>query len=288
MEPSNTKPIEDKTIEDLSDLLQLFQNTQEERDPFLVFRGQTSSFSRARGEQLVPSIFRHESYDSPDIEKEIYTDFYNRIRLHASSNLDISNAWELLCYAQHIGVPTRLLDWTINPLIAAYFAVEDGYSTNQRRLEKGRIFILNVSSYSERNQQDNNRIGYRGVDLQKLPTKPFLTYLGGQLPENAEFNENLSAIQIIQPPIVDARIQAQAALFSVNLDDERPHDALLNEHLARYTIPAAYKGKIKTQLYRMGIHAGSIYPDINGLGRFLTDRRDREHWVKANRTPRLF
>jgi FRG domain len=74
---------------------------------------------------LLPSLYRHERLKAPDeladLERQLMTRFRQRsIPYHSRS---LTDDWDTLFFMQHYGVPTRLLDWTENPLIALHFAL---------------------------------------------------------------------------------------------------------------------------------------------------------------------
>jgi len=89
-----------------------------------IFRGE-----RQQGWRLIPKIGRLEYHNEVrgytfEAEKWIFNQFKRKARAHLTLGVEPVTEWEWLALAQHHGLPTRMLDWTHSPLVAAYFAVE--------------------------------------------------------------------------------------------------------------------------------------------------------------------
>ncbi len=86
----------------------------------MLFRGVSKS-----SYELEPSIARVPATNKTarlEFESEVFNEF--KIRAHPYIKREPANDLEWLFLAQHYGIPTRLLDWTSNPLVALYFAIE--------------------------------------------------------------------------------------------------------------------------------------------------------------------
>lgn len=109
-----------KHLKDILDLLDKWKGKS------TIFRGVTS-----QEYQLVPSVGRCPIRPEDDlnyIEKRLFSFFKDKALPHLQ--FIPRDDWEWLAVAQHYGLPTRLLDWTSNPFVAAYFAVEKENNTD--------------------------------------------------------------------------------------------------------------------------------------------------------------
>jgi len=88
-----------------------------------IFRGVSD-----KKHQLIPVIGRLQKFAKHSLprlateERALLKKFRLEGARYVNGNLD---TWEWLVLARHHGLPTRLLDWTRNPLVSLYFAVVD-------------------------------------------------------------------------------------------------------------------------------------------------------------------
>lgn len=101
---------------------------------------------------LLPSIFR-----KGDPSLSIYTNQANIIKRAYFSTLYISDIWNLpieqrMAYLQHYGMPTNLLDFSIDPLTALHFAITPDVVADQQKIKDGTfqpvVYILDPMLYS--------------------------------------------------------------------------------------------------------------------------------------------
>jgi hypothetical protein len=157
-------------------------------------------------------------------------------RAIAYLNKENYSDWELLAIAQHSGLPTRLLDWSINPLVAAFFAVIDNFDTN------GALFLYN----------SGHRIKHESV-------QPF------------EYDESNKKIGIYQPSASSTRIINQLGYFTIH---NKPSLAL-NDHtkdgeLTKFIINKNIKKEIMYMVHQYGINYLTLFPDLDGLSKHLS------------------
>ena len=189
------------------------------------FRGQSDE-----SWELIPKCGR----PGCKINDEILFKQWKRRAVHYLDKKNYSE-WELLSIAQHNGLPTRLLDWSQNPLIALFFACFENYDLD------GALFILKSRSNTVNEEEEKNPFSLEGE------------------------------IQIYQPSTSTNRIANQLGYFTIH---KYPNVAMTKKNyipfLEKYIIPSEMKEEIIFMLNQFGVNFLSIYPDLEGLAKHLS------------------
>jgi hypothetical protein len=210
----------------------------EHKPQIRIFRGQTKDW------KLLPRLFRHREDVRIDVlrnlESWLLEQFRNSPYLLPSLP---EKEFDRISLAQHYGLDTRLLDWSRNPLMGLFFAV------NCRQPEAPTVYLYDATL-----EQINEATNLRHINSR--PDFP---------------------VTVIYEPIAHSqRVMAQAGMHTVHsLREERirPMEELADDsgRIVKIPVDPSQAGNIRSELRQMGIRSATVYGDLGAVCKELLD-----------------
>ena len=167
--------------------------------------------------------------------------------------------------AQHYGLPTRLLDWSYSPLVAAHFATEDTDAYDR----DGAIWCIDATEVKHRlPKRLRKRLEEANCNIFSL----------GLLEEEVRDFAEMQALSpepyalFFEPASMLDRIANQYALFSVVSDPGVLLSDILEQQEIDYykiIIPREVKLEIRDKLDYINISERMLYPGLDGICRWI-------------------
>lgn len=188
--------------------------------------------------------------DSPKFRK--YVDYFEVVRLLTIDQEGWPSElhYPFLALAQHHGIPTRLLDWSRSPFVAAYFSASQAIGLNVRPTH------LAVWIYDAQN------IGNlaRKFDVVRVP---------GSTSINLAAQKGLFLLAKSQ--------QTNGGYQSGSPEKEETFDQYLdmvaNQTLYKITLSADLAGELLIRCSKFGVSAATLYPGFDGAAKAALEYR---------------
>jgi hypothetical protein len=151
----------------------------------------------------------------------------------------VRNDQKLWALGQHNGLPTRLLDWTTSPYVAAFFAFQDWVSRLPEEFSHVAIWALHL--------------------------------------ENPVWSKEMG-VEIVTPPALEnIRLRNQSGKFTLSRTpfatlEEYAEKSATDLALTKVVLPAAEAFQALPDLDSMGINNYHLFPDFTGLAAMATMR----------------
>jgi hypothetical protein len=205
----------------------------------------------------------------PEQEDRIVRIFKRKAHQFLEKPPDTDDDFQWMALMQHHGAPTRLIDFTWSPYVAAFFALE-------RTLADGVVWAMNPAGV------DSSRAA-KPVRIDPRVRGNFRRHF---LKGNRHF------IWMGEPHTMNRRLIAQSGTFAVPGVLDVPVEEILSDRdqeniLAKLVLTNAVREVGMRELYRMNITYATLFPDLDGLARSLAYELEF-HWAYSPRTMERF
>lgn len=197
-----------------------------------------------------------------DVEKPLLRSF---TKYATPGALASDTLWFRLASAQHHGLPTRLLDWSVSPRVALHFATAE----LQHYGHDAAIWCVDVDAARKvlpARLQDMLRNEWAflfSIEMLEI----FRT-----LEDFDKQGRTESFVLFFEPPSLDARIINQGAIMSVMPGAAMDLTAFLQQHpglCQRVIIPNHLKWEVRDKLDQDNVTERLLFPGLDGLSDWL-------------------
>ncbi len=213
--------------------------------------------------------FRVDRRAWPEQEERILRIFKRKAHHFLTQPPDPNDEFQWLALMQHHGAPTRLVDFTWSPYVAAFFALEAATGD-------AAVWALNPVQLSYVHEQTIP--GGRRIAPPEMNPR-----VEGNL-RKYFLKADIPFIWVGEPQVMNRRLIAQSGTFAIPGVLTQPMEEILSSYpdprntLVKFVLPA---GKVRKrglrELYRMNITNATLFPDLDGLARSLAYELEF-HW----------
>jgi len=257
-------------IEKIEDFIYWVKKISEEFDnkKHLFYRGH-SDFNY----KLKPSVFRNDktTYN----EREILLDFEHYSPRHNIQYDFVNEIDKVLVDIQHYGIPTRLLDWTLAPLNALFFACIDNIEKD------GEVIMLDAWKLwkhiiKETNFKEIHKIHIisRALLARNWDFESIKDYVSRKFLYNEIKVEDIKIPFPFIANYTNDRILHQRGCFTIHGICQEALDDIgdIKNFIRRILVKSESKTKIIRELNQLYVNYYSIYPDFDGMKNMIKQK----------------
>jgi len=209
------------------------------------YRGQADA-----GWPLWPKAFRYTSKRKREKALDLFHEFKRQALTKMPTVPQRGDDVEWLGIAQHYGLPTRLLDWTTNPVIALYFACWQEPKTC------GSVYMMQPADLNRFASAREGPIRGGVYDAQVNEDRALIQrYISG---------EETNGCIALNPAYDTTRILLQRGTFTLHADNVEI-TKVQAPSLTAVPIPARRKTPVLAELTAIGIDEMSIFPELEHM-----------------------